>query len=948
MLHNWGKESNGELESHVDALFGGKKGLDALLSGLPCGAIFSIYEKGTVPILNNPVKVMTNDAIFEIFGLEDDLFEGYEINYWLKKVLSQDIERLTQAYQNALESEKPISVECTLDLGRYKSVKTTLMITVLSKAEDYVVYLTTIPNPNTIYSSDTNMALKVQLDPMTGLFNKVAMEQIVKTRMTAKSENKFFLAVIDVDNFKNVNDMLGHLFGDEVIQDIASAISTIAPLGAFIGRVGGDEFLVFSDNCEEDEFLLQMKTLCEQARYEYVCDEGIVSATCSIGYVEGQLNNEINYEEYFHSADIAMYVAKQNGKAQCCKYNHKMRMKRRATDKNILLQQRKKTENFGENRYDAEFVATAYGLLSDSKKIATSISLLLRKISERFQLSSVRVYEWEQEKKGYCVDYGWSKEQKQTFYPTDKTLQEKWFQKNGVIESSYIIDDFSTLSEELRDNLSCCVNHALVSTNLIHSVETCGFICFEAKEMARDWSAYEVATFEALTKAVSAFIFLEKEKQKDKKIIELISKKDEITGLYKKKAFEQMSQDILLNKQPDKVYGFLYVDICKFSLLNERYGYDSGNEVLKVLAEKFVQGNCVRLACRSHSDCYILFVENDARGSLIVELECLLGDALRTLNQKYRGHVLQLKAGLYVLQPDEINIETMIENANLARKQIHGKDGKFIQIYEERFRSKRIQTIQLTAEFFDALENEEIQLFFQPVFQLNSNQLVSTEAFVGWQGKDGCMRTPKEFLEALEKSGNMEKLDYTVFELVLKQLNVWKKQGMKLPRVGVNFSLNSCERYGFSTRIRRMAKQYDIEPGSIQIEIAMATVEKFTKSMEREIDELKKTGFKIAVDHFDLGFVMSKMLSKPWLDTVKLDPKLFSSENSLQMRVRSLNFVHEMMAQPEKMIIVGAETKEDILQIQKSGFCFVQGFFYEKVIAVDLFAQKYLTKESAV
>ena len=122
-----------------------------------------------------------------------------------------------------------------------------------------------------------------------------AMEQIVKTRMTAKSENKFFLAVIDVDNFKNVNDMLGPLFGDEVIQDIASAISTIAPLGAFIGRVGGDEFLVFSDNCEEDEFLLQMKILCEQARYEYVCDEGIVSATCSIGYVEGQLNNEINF-----------------------------------------------------------------------------------------------------------------------------------------------------------------------------------------------------------------------------------------------------------------------------------------------------------------------------------------------------------------------------------------------------------------------------------------------------------------------------------------------------------------------------------------------------------------------------------------------------------------------------------------------------------------------------
>lgn len=948
MLHNWGKESNGELENHVNSLFGGKVGLDTLLSGLPCGAIFSVYKKGTTPILNNPVKALVNDAILEIFGLGDNLLENHEMSYWVQKILPDDMVRLTRAYQNALKLEKPISVECSLDLAQYKSVKTTLMVTVLNKATDYVTYLTTMPNPNTIYSSDTQMALKVQLDPMTGLFNKVAMEQIVKNRMTAKSENKFFLAVIDVDNFKNVNDMLGHLFGDEVIQDMASAISKIAPKGAFIGRVGGDEFLVFSDDCEEDEFLLQMKKLCEQAHYEYVCDEGIVSATCSVGYVEGQLNNEINYEEYFHSADIAMYVAKQNGKAQCCKYNHKMRMKRRSTDKNLLLQQRKEKEFFGETRYDAEFVATAYGLLSDSKKITTSISLLLRKISERFQLDSVRVYEWDQEKQGYRVDYGWSKEAKQLFYATDKTLQEKWFQKNGVVASKYIIEDFSTMSEALREDLSCCVNHALVLTNLIHSVETCGFVCFEAKEMVREWSIYEVTTFEALTKAISAFIFLEKEKQKDKKIIESISMKDEVTGLYKKKAFEQMSQDILVNKQLDKIYGFLYVDICKFSLLNERYGYDSGNEVLKVLAEKFMQGDCVQLACRSHSDCFVLFVESDARGSLIVELECLLGDALRTLNQKYRGHVFQLKAGLYVLQPDELNIETMIENANLARKQIHGKDGKFIQIYEECFRSKRIQTIQLTAEFFDALENDEIQLFFQPVFQLDSNQLVATEAFAGWQGKDGRMRTPKEFLEALEKSGNLEKLDYTVFELVLKQLTAWKRQGTKLPCVGVNFSLSSCERYGFSTRIRRMAKQYEIAPGAIQIEIAMSSVEKFTPNMEKEIEELKKAGFKIAVDHFDLGFGMSSMLSKPWVDTVKLDPKLFCSENSLQVRTNCLNYVHKMMIQPEKMIIIGAETKEDILQIQESGFCFVQGFFYEKVIAAKIFSQKYLFQESAI
>lgn len=948
MLHSWGNETNCEQEYYVKALLDSKIGLETLLSSFPCGAICSIYGNGQTPILNCPITAMANDAIFDIFDLENSVIESLEMSNWLEKILPEDVERLIRAYQTALETETAVSVECSLYLGKLKLIKTTLMITVLAKEEEYVAYLTTVPNPNTIYSSDTKMALKVQLDPMTGLFNKVAMEQIVKNHMTAESGNKFFLAVIDVDNFKDVNDMLGHLFGDEVILDVANAISKAAPEGAFIGRVGGDEFLVFSDNCEEEEFVSRMEILCKQTHYEYVCDEGIVNATCSIGYVEGQLNKEIKYEEYFHSADIAMYCAKQNGKAKCCKYNHKMRMKRRAADKRILTRDNNEVEVFGENRYDAEFVAMAYGLLSDSKKINTSISLLLRKISDRFMLNSVCVHEWSQEDQGYQVNYGWSKEEKQTFYSIDKTVQEKWFQEKGMGEANYILRDFSMVTEELKKKLLSCVNHALVATSLIHSIEICGFICFEAEDVARNWSSYEVATFEALTKAISAFVFLEKEKQKDKKLIESISMKDEVTGLYKKKIFEQMCQEILAKPRANQVYGFLYVDICKFSLINERFGYDDGNEVLKILAEKFIQGKCVHAACRLHSDCFVLFVENDGRGSLIVELECLLGDALRTLNQKHHAHVLQLKAGLYVLQSEEVNIETMIENANLARKQVHGEDGKFIQIYEERLRKKQIQTIQLTAEFFDALENEEILLSLQPVFQLDSNQLMSAEAFVSWQGKDGRMRKPKDFLKVLEKSGNLEKVDYTVFELVLKQLVKWKKEGMQVPQVGINFSFNSCERYGFSSRIQHMAKQYDIEPGLIQIEIAMETVEKLTESMEKEIYELKKFGFLIAIDHFDIGFNMVNILSKPWLDTVKLDPKLFGKENDLQVKTRCLTYIYDMMIQPEKMIVIGVELEEDIVQIQKCGFHFIQGFVYEKVIGADIFSTRYLAKESVV
>ena len=944
MLHSWGKLSSHKEELNVKSLLTKEIGLDTLLSSLPCGGVCSVYEEGAIPFVDEPLYAMLNDALLDILEAEEWAVQPSKMECWMHLLFPEDENLLKQTYTEVMHTGEPKEVMCNIHLNQYKVVKASIVVTRLNVSNGHCTLLTTIPNPNSIYTNDRHAALRVQLDPMTGLFNKVAMEQIVKKRMETNSLEPFFMGVIDVDNFKNVNDMLGHLFGDEVIQDVANVISSQAPQGSFVGRVGGDEFLVYADQCSETEFVDYLHSLCNSAKYEYVCDEGIVSATCSIGYVEGQMSSDFEYEEYFHDADIAMYYAKQKGKAQFYKYDSKMRLKRRASDNTVsdgLNQMRDK-------QYDAEFVATAYGLLSDSKRIGTSIEMLLRKIGERFNLKSLRVFEWIPEASGYQVHFGWSKVQRKNFYTSAELMRDKWITKMNSEQAVLTVNDYSKIRKNTQEQLFQVVDNAFVVTNLMHNVEIHGFICFESHEQKKDWTSFEIATFEALTKAIATFIFLDKEKQKDRKMIEQISMTDEVTGLLKKNVFENTVSEYLKYRSTDRIYGLLYLDICKFSLVNERFGYEDGNKVLKILADQLSDHPFVKYASRSHSDCFVLLVEGDDKGVMMADLEHMITESLSKLSIQHHSHILQLKAGFYFIQDHETNIEVMIENANLARKQVFSEDDKFIQIYREDFRDRRNKTIQINAEFFDKLGKDELMLYFQPVFRGEMRHCESVEAYIYWTNDEGYLRSPKDFIPALEKNGNMEKLDYTVYEMVLKQLSDCEKNGTHLMKVSVNFSISSCERYGFSTRIQRMARQYQVNPSLIQIELSMKDLKDISDVMEEELINLSKQGFSIAVDHFDTGFDMIKILDRPWLDMVKLDRKLFDKSNNWKVQSWYMNQLKSMIQDQNKVVVIGVETNDQLLQTHEMGFENVQGFVYEKAIPADLFFTKYLEKERVI
>lgn len=154
---------------------------------------------------------------------------------------------------------------------------------------------------------EDQLLLKSLKDGLTGVYNKSAFEYLVDDLL--KSGTESWMCMIDIDNFKEINDCYGHPAGDRILMKVGGMLCDLFPEPDLVGRVGGDEFVVFTSG---DDAYVRAEKLLKQAKKAVSEGEGRLSV--SIGIVSSTGKGEENYQKLFSKADRAMYYAKQAGK----------------------------------------------------------------------------------------------------------------------------------------------------------------------------------------------------------------------------------------------------------------------------------------------------------------------------------------------------------------------------------------------------------------------------------------------------------------------------------------------------------------------------------------------------------------------------------------------------------------------------------------------------------
>ena len=191
------------------------------------------------------------------------------------------------------------------------AILATLLAVIIS-----VIMSLRLTRPVESYVSDLD--IKAKKDQLTGVYNKLSFESAVKSAMGADEEERA-LILIDIDDFKSVNDTLGHIYGDKVLKQTGETLRNIFSEEDFIGRIGGDEFSVLinsrpSDDTDYLEYIAgKCNSICEAFRDFYTGDESGYKISVSVGCALYPKDGK-RFKELYKSADQALYISKRGGK----------------------------------------------------------------------------------------------------------------------------------------------------------------------------------------------------------------------------------------------------------------------------------------------------------------------------------------------------------------------------------------------------------------------------------------------------------------------------------------------------------------------------------------------------------------------------------------------------------------------------------------------------------
>lgn len=165
---------------------------------------------------------------------------------------------------------------------------------------------------------------KADTDLLTGLSNKLATERKIKEYMGKYPDTQSMMFLFDIDNFKKINDTMGHAFGDEVLRSLGKQIGAIFRASDVVGRVGGDEFMVFLKDIKNDEDILKEAGKVEAFFKSFQAGEYVkYKATASIGVAIFPQEGE-DFETLYKAADQGLYKAKKRGKNQLAFYRDRL------------------------------------------------------------------------------------------------------------------------------------------------------------------------------------------------------------------------------------------------------------------------------------------------------------------------------------------------------------------------------------------------------------------------------------------------------------------------------------------------------------------------------------------------------------------------------------------------------------------------------------------------
>ncbi|OXS27079.1 MAG: hypothetical protein BI182_06350 [Acetobacterium sp. MES1] len=428
---------------------------------------------------------------------------------------------------------------------------------------------------------------------------------------------------------------------------------------------------------------------------------------------------------------------------------------------------------------------------------------------------------------------------------------------------------------------------------------------------------------------------------RSKRRLERVAYVDEVTGGNNWQKFKQEATEILESKNCNQC-ALLTFDIDRFRFINEEYGHEKGDQVLRlvvgILEKRMAKQETYARVSGDHFAILCVCDDQDKIIRRIKEFIQILNDRRETIGIKEK---LSCHFGIYIIEDKTGNLEKIREKANMARIAAKTAENQRWFFYSDAFRKKIGDEKEIIDQMEDALENQEFEMYLQPKYNLHTNRYCGCEALVRWRNPHKGLISPGEFIPIFEQTGFIKKLDMFMLEEVCRILKRWETDGYPEISISVNLSRKNLKQSDFVERVLNITNQYRIKRSNLEIELTESSIFENVDRMIEIGEAFRLYGFKMAMDDFGSGYSSINLLGNLPLDVIKMDQGFFNSHLKREQNLIVVESTIKMIKKLGMTVVAeGIETEAEVDLLRSLGCDIIQGYYFGKPMTVFEFEEQ--------
>nr|WP_320049868.1 EAL domain-containing protein [uncultured Desulfuromonas sp.] len=422
------------------------------------------------------------------------------------------------------------------------------------------------------------------------------------------------------------------------------------------------------------------------------------------------------------------------------------------------------------------------------------------------------------------------------------------------------------------------------------------------------------------------------EKQRDEQRIRQLAYEDTLTQLPNRCGLEILLQQALTISQQDKTpLAILSLDLDHFKQINDTLGSRVGNQVIEQIAQRLKEHiNSNQVVARIGGDEFVVVIpDKTSISALRLNADILLKRLSEPLIIHHQELFTSVSIGIAIAPQAGTDVDTLLGNANQAMYQVKRNGRNNYAFFTRQMSDEALNKLQIETDLRRAVENNELELFYQPQTCSKSQQVAAVEALIRWRHPTFGLMSPLQFIPIAEESGQIIQIGHWVFRQACQQAQAWKRQGWEDLRVAINISPRQFQDMHFIDKVDAIIEETGIDPRRIELEITENILMDSGQLCLNTLTDLKVRGFAIAVDDFGTGYSSLMYLKNFPIDRLKIPREFVQDiENSSDRSTVVEAIIALSRSLKLGLVAEGVETRNQLEFLLERCHCSIQGYYF--------------------